>query len=155
MVLFVLFKLILRTRMHSHPVGLDVWFLVAPFVYFHTSCVWTAKALARLRGCAGSPEPSLVAYVISTIISWAGSNGILTRCSSHSFVSFNPTNEDIKLMKFAFSFGYKFQIMYKLNDSAVRIFLWHIWKSKFHFWWSILKLVIAVLSTLYRMTTCV
>ena len=30
-------------------------------------------ALARLRGCAGSPEPSLVAFVISTIISWAGS----------------------------------------------------------------------------------
>ena len=27
----------------------------------------------RLRGYAGSPEPSLVAYVISTIISWAGS----------------------------------------------------------------------------------
>ena len=27
-----------------------------------------------LRGCAGSPEPSLVAYVISIIISWAGSN---------------------------------------------------------------------------------
>ena len=37
-------------------------------------CVRTAKALVRLRGCAGSPEPSLVAYVISTIISWAGSN---------------------------------------------------------------------------------
>ena len=48
-------------------------FLVGPFVYFHTSCVRTAKALARLRGCAGSPEPSLVAYVISTIISRAGS----------------------------------------------------------------------------------
>ena len=42
------------------------------FVYFHTSCVRTAKALARLRWCAGSPEPSLVAYVIRTIISWAG-----------------------------------------------------------------------------------
>ena len=47
----------------SHPVGLDVWFLVGPFDYFHTSCVRKAKALARLRGCAGSPEPSLVAYV--------------------------------------------------------------------------------------------
>ena len=33
----------------------------------------TQKALARLRGCAVSPEPSLVAYVISTIISLAGS----------------------------------------------------------------------------------
>ena len=41
------------------------------FVYFHPSCVRTAKNLERLRGCAGSPEPSLVAYVISTILmSW-------------------------------------------------------------------------------------
>ena len=63
MALFVLRKFILQTRMRSHPVGLEVWFLVGPFVYFHTSCVRIAKALARLRGCAGSPEPSLVAYV--------------------------------------------------------------------------------------------
>ena len=74
-VLFVLHKLILQMRMH--PVGLDIWFLVGPFVYFSTSCVRTAKALARLRGCAGSPEPLLVANVISTIISWAGSNDLL------------------------------------------------------------------------------
>ena len=34
----------------------------------------TVKALVRLRGCPGSPEPLLVAYVISTctIISRAG-----------------------------------------------------------------------------------
>ena len=38
-------------------------------MYFHTLCVRTANDLARLPGCAGSPEPSLVAYVISTIIS--------------------------------------------------------------------------------------
>ena len=73
MALFVLRKLILQTRMCSHPVGLDVWFFVGSFVYFHTSCVQTAKALARLRRCAGLPEPSLDAYVVSTIISWAGS----------------------------------------------------------------------------------
>ena len=30
--------------MCSHPMGQDVWFLIAPFVYFHTSCVRTAKA---------------------------------------------------------------------------------------------------------------
>ena len=70
---FVFCKFILQIRMCSHPVRLDVWFLVWPFVYFQTSSVRTAKALARLRGCAGSPEPSLVAYAISTIISWAGS----------------------------------------------------------------------------------
>ena len=37
----------------------------------------TAKALARLRGCAGLPEPSLFAYAIKTIISWAESNTVL------------------------------------------------------------------------------
>ena len=73
MVLFVLHKLILQKCMPSHPMGLEVCFLVELFIYFHMSCVWTAKALARLRGWADSPEPSLVAYVISTIISWAGS----------------------------------------------------------------------------------
>ena len=70
---FVLRKLILQTRMRSHPEGLDVLFFVGFLVYFHTSCEQTAKALARLRGCAGSPEPSLFAYVINGIISWAGS----------------------------------------------------------------------------------
>ena len=64
-------------HMRSHPVGLDVWFLVWSFVYFHTSCVRTVKSLARLRRCAGLPDPSLVAYMISTIISWAGSFGVL------------------------------------------------------------------------------
>ena len=95
MVLFVLRKLILQSRMRSHPVGLDVWILLEHFVYFQTLCVRPAQALARLRGYAGSPEPSLVvrpaqalarlrgfagspepslvAYVISTIIVWAGS----------------------------------------------------------------------------------
>ena len=64
-VLFILRKLILHMRMCSHPVGLDVWCLDGPFVNFHTSCVRTAKALARLRECAGSQEPSLVTCVIS------------------------------------------------------------------------------------------
>ena len=31
------------------------------------------RRLWRVRGCTSSPEPSLVAYVISTITSWAGS----------------------------------------------------------------------------------
>ena len=74
MALFVLRKLILQTRMRSHPVTLNVWCFFGPFVYFHTSFVRTTKALVRLRGCAGWPEPSLNAYVISTIMSWAGSN---------------------------------------------------------------------------------
>ena len=49
MALSVLRKLILQTCMCSHSIGLFVWFLVGPFVYFHTLCVRTVKALARLR----------------------------------------------------------------------------------------------------------
>ena len=73
MALFILRKPILQTRMRSHPVGLDVSLLVGSFVYFHSSCMRTVKTLARLGGCADSPEPSQVAYAIITIISWAGS----------------------------------------------------------------------------------
>ena len=86
-VLFVFRKLMLQTPMRSHPVGLDVWFLVWPFVYFHTPCVRTTKALARLCGCAGSSEPSLVVYVLNTIISWAGSNHQLVQVC---FINFIP-----------------------------------------------------------------
>ena len=73
MVLFVLRKLILQTRMHNHPMGLDVRFFgptlcLLPYFMFANS-----EALVRLGGCAGSLEPSMVAYVVSTIISWAGS----------------------------------------------------------------------------------
>ena len=75
MVRFVLRNLIFQRCMRSLPEGLDVRILVGPFVYYHTLCVRTAKALARLPGCADSPEPSLVAYVINTIISRAGSYG--------------------------------------------------------------------------------
>ena len=37
------------------------------FPYF--MCRRTAEALERLRGCAASSEPSMVAYVVSTIMS--------------------------------------------------------------------------------------
>ena len=80
MVLFVR-RLILQTCMRSHPVGLDVWFVVGLFIYFHPSCVQTAKALAELRWCTGLSQPSLVAYLISTISSWASS--IKNKCSLH------------------------------------------------------------------------
>ena len=72
MVLFDLRKLILQTGMRSHPVRLDVWFLVGPIIYFHTLWVRTAKGLASLCGCAGSPEPSLDACVIKyhNLMSW-------------------------------------------------------------------------------------
>ena len=72
MVVFILRKLILQiqTRMHIHPEGemSDIWSALHLL-----PCIRTAKALVRLHGCAGLPEPSLVAYVIRTIISWVGS----------------------------------------------------------------------------------
>ena len=74
MALIALCKLNIQTRMRSNPLGLHFWFLVRLFVYCYILCVRTAKALARLRGCAVSPESPLFAYAISTIISWAGSN---------------------------------------------------------------------------------
>ena len=49
----------------------DFW--SGPFVYIHSSCGRTATALSKLRGCSGSPEHSLVHYVISAIFWWAGS----------------------------------------------------------------------------------
>ena len=72
MALFVLLKLI-QPRMRSHPVGLDVWFCSDPS---STSIFYVCeqRKLWWDRGCAGSPESSLIAYAISTIISWAGSN---------------------------------------------------------------------------------
>ena len=73
MALFVFHKHFLQMHMHK-PSSRARWLicLVGSFIYFHTSCVRTAKALVRLRECAGSPEPSLVTFVISNIISWAG-----------------------------------------------------------------------------------
>ena len=49
MVFFVLRKHILQMCMRSHPLRIDNRFLVGPFIYFHTSCVRTAKAPARVR----------------------------------------------------------------------------------------------------------
>ena len=48
MALFVLRKRFIQRLMRSHPMGLGVWFLVGRFVYFHTLCLRTVKALARL-----------------------------------------------------------------------------------------------------------
>ena len=92
MVVFVLRKLILQRCMLSHPVGLNVWLFVGPFLYFHTSCVQTAKALARLCRCQGLPESSLVTYVISTIISWAGSILLWWQCGVNYSKPSNNSN---------------------------------------------------------------
>ena len=123
MVLFVLSKLILQTRMRSHPVGLDVWFLVRPFVYFHTSGVRTAKALARLGGCTGSPESSLVTCVISTVISWAG-----------------PTFFSVLLKNISCEYSLETPSCDNSNENPQHVFSWgnieNYHSVKFIMWWS-------------------
>ena len=51
---------------YSYIVGLHVYYLVGSFIYVHSFCMQAIKALVRLCICAGSSEPSLVAYAIST-----------------------------------------------------------------------------------------
>ena len=51
MALFVLRKLILQTHMRSHPVGLDVWFLVGPLF---TSIVHVCEQRRLWRDCANA-----------------------------------------------------------------------------------------------------
>ena len=45
-------KLILQTRMGSHPVGLEVWILVGPFVYFMNANSEGSGRTARMRRLA-------------------------------------------------------------------------------------------------------
>ena len=93
---------------HSHPAGLDVTFLVESFVYFHASCVRSVKALTRLRACAGSPVPSLVSYVISTKISWAGSKVVLYFRNNPNWV-INHKEPDNAICKLWWSTGRLFR----------------------------------------------
>ena len=50
-----------QLRMPSHSEGPGIWFSVWRFLLIHCLYEWAAKVLARLLGCAGSPEPSLLA----------------------------------------------------------------------------------------------
>ena len=79
MVLFILRKLILQTCMRSHPVGarcliFGCTFRLLPYFMCANSEGSGETVSTGVRRV--STEPSLVAYVISTIISWAGSNGV-------------------------------------------------------------------------------
>ena len=77
-------------RMRSHPGGLDVWVLVESFVDFHTSYVRIVKSLATLRGCAGSPKPSLVACAIK-VTGYFVPRSFRTQVISYHFGHFVPT----------------------------------------------------------------
>ena len=56
-------KLILQTQKRSYLVGLETQNLPEAIVYIFTLCVWAVKAQARLHM---SPEPSLLAWTVST-----------------------------------------------------------------------------------------
>ena len=102
--------------MRSHPVGLDVWFLVGPFVYFHTSCVRTAKALVRLCGCAVFPEPSRFAYKYHNLMSWL-------KCTSCY------TNHTISVQLYVNNMLRHFRHMFILSGKCWSI----LYQSRLHF----------------------
>ena len=87
MALFVLRNLVLQARMRSHPMAARgllfgrTLCLIPCFICAGSECSGETARMrmlawafaSRLRGWACSPEPSLVGYVISAIILWAGS----------------------------------------------------------------------------------
>ena len=62
--------------MPSHSEGPWIWFSVWRFRLTHCLYERAAEVLTRLRGCAGSPEPSLLAQAISTKFAWRGPLGV-------------------------------------------------------------------------------
>ena len=68
--------------MPSHSAGPGIWLSVWRFLSTHCLYEQAAEVLARMRGCAGSPEPSLLAYAISTKFAWRCPN-ILFYCSRY------------------------------------------------------------------------
>ena len=71
---FFCFFFFLDSNAHAQsPIGAtDVQFFALSFLKDPTTRLRTAKALARLRLCAVSPEPLLIAYMINTLFSCAG-----------------------------------------------------------------------------------
>ena len=64
-------------RMSSHSEGSGIWLSIWRFLLIQCLYERAAEVLARLRGCAGSPEPSLLAYAISTKFAWRGPINLL------------------------------------------------------------------------------
>ena len=64
---FVIFQM----RLHSHSVRPDLRLFV---MRLQILCEGRVNAVVRLHECAGSSEPSLFAYVMSTLFKWAVSN---------------------------------------------------------------------------------
>ena len=62
----------IHMRMRSLLFGLQTCVFAQRLCKASTTCLRMAKSLARLRLCAVSPEPLLVAYVINILFSYAG-----------------------------------------------------------------------------------
>ena len=61
------------TYISNNPSELQIYGLERALIYIHALCVRAAKALTRLRICAVSSGPSLVACAINANISCTGS----------------------------------------------------------------------------------
>ena len=85
--LMVFWFVVPQMRMRSPLFGVQTCIFASSFHKVSTTCLRTAKAQARLHLCAGSPEPLLVAYVISTFFSCAGSNVPSDMCPSKTQIS--------------------------------------------------------------------
>ena len=85
--------------------------------------MWTAKALARLRGWAGLPEPSLVAYALSTIISWAGSFYFLCFLENNC----QHSSDFTKLYSFLSIKKWAAARQNQQNDLCAQLRLWSAW----------------------------
>ena len=60
--------------MPRHSEGPGIWLSIWRFLLSHCLYERAAEVLPRLRGCAGSHEPSLLAQAISTKFAWRGPN---------------------------------------------------------------------------------
>ena len=111
--------------MPSHSEGPGIWLSVWRFLL--TRCLYerAAEVLERLHGCAGSPEPSLLALAISTKFAWRGPND--------NFEDSYPLSiQDVKTKC--------------VHLNVLRCFVhphpsWYPFKSRYPFFWSYLLLV--------------
>ena len=114
--------------------GARCLFLVGPFLYFHTSYVQTAKALARLHRCASSPESLLVAYVISTIFSWAGSNNNPKFLDRQDWANSEDSDQTVyTVCQYVCIFSYYSTVkLHCSNFKIITVTFYDVWKEKVH-----------------------
>ena len=121
--------------MPSHSEGPGIWLSVWRFLLTHCLYERAAEVLARLRKCAGSPEPSLLALAISIKFAWRGpfnlplkpglhlQDWVLTSCFQNICMT--------KLGNFVYHFKTFSFIVLLLVKSAINLFMNH--KDWLHF----------------------